>query len=62
MTVICQGTPDVASAPLRSPAGRGSQPGHCSSRPAWPRPDLGTSMVPGPGWQIMPPAKGAPDR
>jgi hypothetical protein len=60
MTVISHRTPDAAPAPLRSPAGLGSQPGHCSPRPAWPRP--GPLMAPGPGWQTTPPAKGAPDR
>ncbi len=62
MTVISQGTPGAVSAPLRSPAGLGSQPGHCSSRPAWPRPGPGALMVPGPGWQTTPPAKGTPNR
>src|SRR5262249_60143995 len=34
----------------------GSQPGHCSSWPAWLRPGPGTQAVPGPGWPALPPA------
>jgi hypothetical protein len=62
MMVVRQGTPAAVSAPLRPPAGLGSQPGHCSSRRAWPRRGPGTLKVPGPGWPAVPPAKGAPDR
>jgi len=61
MTVSGHGAPDAVLAPRQAPAGLGSQPGHCSSRQAWPRPRPGILTVPGPGWQKTPPAKGVPD-